>query len=98
MKMPTTAAIAHAMNDAPPTAASTAGTMMNTLDAGVTAESVMRILPRSDRLRESSWRYSSRLVAAAAGSTFMVPPGDAALGPNVSVALMKAQFSRWHKI
>jgi hypothetical protein len=57
MKMPTTAAATNAMKDAPPTAASTAGMMMNTLDAGVTDDSVIRMLPRSVSERDSSCAY-----------------------------------------
>ncbi len=52
--MPTMAAATKATKEAPPMAARTAGMMMNTLDAGVTADSVIRTLPRSDNGRESS--------------------------------------------
>ena len=51
---PTSAAIAIARAEAPPTAMIMAGTMMNTLEAGVTEESVMSMFSRNVSERERS--------------------------------------------
>ena len=53
MNTPTIAAATKATNEAPPTATSTAGMMMNTLDAGVTDDSVIRTFPRNVKDRDS---------------------------------------------
>lgn len=55
--MPTTAATAKASAEAPPIPAIAAGTMMNTLEAGVTADSVMRMFSRNVSERERSCVY-----------------------------------------
>jgi hypothetical protein len=52
--MPTNAEARNATNEAPPTAARTAGMMMNTLEAGVTADRVIRMLPPSESDRDNS--------------------------------------------
>src|SRR3954454_8427488 len=64
MKTPTIAAIRNARNEAPPIAASTLGMMMNTLDAGVTADSVIMMLPRRVSDRDSSCLYWPAVGAA----------------------------------
>jgi hypothetical protein len=61
MNTPTIAANTNDRNEPLPTATSATGTMMNTDDAGVTPDSVMKTLPRTpiDRLRSCSYRAVS---------------------------------------
>ena len=66
-----TPAITNASADAPPMPLMTAGTMMNTLDAGVTADSVIRMFSLNVSPRESCCAYFS--VSGTVPGTF-VPP------------------------
>src|SRR5665213_3164391 len=68
MKTPTMAAATKATKDAPATAARTAGMMMKTLLAGVTDDSVMRTLPRSDSDLDSCCSYRPGPCSAMRGS------------------------------
>ena len=53
---------------APPTATMMLGMMMNTLDAGVTDDRVIKMLPRNVRLRDSFCSYRAVLPPAETGS------------------------------
>ena len=70
MNTPTIAANTNARNEPLPAATSATGTMMNTDDAGVTPDSVMKTLPRMpiDRLRSCSYRAASGAPTAAASA------------------------------
>src|SRR5215472_8269933 len=75
MNTPTIAANTKARNEPLPTATSATGTMMNTDDAGVTPDSVMKTLPRMpmDRLRSCSYRAASGAPAAASAPALTGP-------------------------
>src|SRR5215470_17003905 len=76
MNTPTIAANTYDRNEPLPTATSATGTMMNTDDAGVTPDSVMKTLPRMpiDRLRSCSYRAASGAPAAASAPALTGPP------------------------
>ena len=65
MKTPTIAANTNARNDPLPATTSATGAMMNTDEAGVTPDSVMKTLPRIPMERLNCWLY--RPPAAGSG-------------------------------
>ena len=90
MNTPTIAANTNARNEPLPAATSATGTMMNTDDAGVTPDRVMKTLPRMpiDRFRSCSYR-------AVAGAPAAASAGPSCLLCVSSISRTSSKVARW---